>query len=70
MVNIEALSERELDQLHKFYVHLSKLAEKEVDITSTHSIDAANENHKLKLEHFKTKSHYINARKAKNKQSK
>src|ERR1700709_1615910 len=40
MVNLEDLSEIELDQLHKFYVQLSDLAEEEDDITCTHSIDA------------------------------
>jgi low affinity Fe/Cu permease len=63
MVNLEDLSEKELDQLHKFYVRLSDLAEKEDDITCTHSIDAANENHSLKLSSLKSKPHYINARK-------
>jgi len=62
MVNLEDLSEKELDQLHKFYVQLSDLAEEEDDITCTHSIDAANENHKLKLSNYKTKPHYIDAR--------
>src|ERR1700761_1277469 len=44
MVNIEDLTEEELDHLYKFYVQLSKLAEKENDLTQTHSIDAAEEN--------------------------
>jgi low affinity Fe/Cu permease len=48
MVNIEDLSEEDLDQLHKFYVRLSELAEKEDDLTCTHSIDAAEENHNTK----------------------
>jgi low affinity Fe/Cu permease len=48
MVDIENLSEKELDQIHKFYAQLSKLAEGEEDITCTHSIDAAEENHKRK----------------------
>src|SRR5436190_17246132 len=39
MVDIEDISEVELDQLHKFYVQLSALAEKEDDLTCTHSID-------------------------------
>src|SRR6201990_2158850 len=45
MVDIEDLTETELDKLRKFYVELSCLAEKEEDITRTHSIDAATENH-------------------------
>lgn len=63
MVNLEDLTEAELDQLHRFYVALSKFAEKEDDITCTHSIDAAEENHRLKLDLYKTKPHYNNARK-------
>src|ERR1700712_2851052 len=39
MVNIEDLTEKDLDHLHKFYVHLAKLAEQEDDLTCTHSID-------------------------------
>src|ERR1700760_4240019 len=54
MVDIEDLTEKELDQLHKFYVQLSDLAEKEDDITCTHSIDAAEENHRTKIESYKT----------------
>jgi low affinity Fe/Cu permease len=48
MVDIEDLNENELDHLRKFYKQLSDLAESEDDITCTHSIDAAGENHKLK----------------------
>jgi low affinity Fe/Cu permease len=72
MVNLEDLSEKELDQLHKFYVQLSDLAEEEDDITCTHSIDAARENHEQKQSSLNSKPHYSNARKQKNtsKQSK
>ncbi|MDQ7947272.1 MAG: low affinity iron permease family protein [Pedobacter sp.] len=48
MVDIEDLTEDELDQLHKFYVRLSDLAEKEDDIHNSHSIDAAEENTQTK----------------------
>ena len=41
MVDIEDLNEEELDDLRKFYQHLSDLAEKEKDIHESHSIDAA-----------------------------
>ncbi|MGZ3871776.1 MAG: low affinity iron permease family protein [Mucilaginibacter sp.] len=58
MVNIEDLTEMELDQLHKFYVRLAKLAEKENDITCTHSIDAAEENNKNKLDSVKQRKSY------------
>lgn len=53
MVDIEDLTEEELDQLHKFYVTLSDLAEKEDDLTCTHSIDAANENQQRKSVNYK-----------------
>jgi low affinity Fe/Cu permease len=69
MVDIEDLTEVELDQLHKFYVQLSDLAEKEDDLTCTHSIDAAEENHRLKLSSLQSMPHYINARKNTSKKS-
>jgi low affinity Fe/Cu permease len=69
MVDIEDITEKELDQLHKFYVQLAELAEKEDDLTCTHSIDAAQENHTTKLSLLKTKSHYTNAHKLKSRKS-
>ncbi len=69
MVDIEDITEDELDHLHKFYVQLSDLAEKEGDLTCTHSIDAAEENHNFKLSNYKNKKHYTDA-KAKRDQSK
>jgi low affinity Fe/Cu permease len=62
MVDIEDITEEELDHLHKFYVQLSDLAEQEDDLTCTHSIDAAEENHNFKLSNYKTKKHYNDAR--------
>ncbi len=41
MVDLEDMTEDELDRLHKFYEKLSDLAEKEDDIHTSHSIDAA-----------------------------
>ncbi|MBD1386318.1 low affinity iron permease family protein [Mucilaginibacter rigui] len=70
MVDIENLTEKELDQLHKFYVRLSELAEKEDDLTCTHSIDAADDNHETKQSGYKSKSHYQNAVKNRSKASK
>jgi len=69
MVDIEDLTEEELDHLHKFYVQLSDLAEKEEDITCTHSIDAAEENHQLKLGQFRTRKSYMDAKKLTSKKS-
>lgn len=48
MVDIEDLTEEELDKLHKFYEKLSALAEKEDDIHRSHSIDAAEKLHRQK----------------------
>src|SRR3978361_734932 len=39
MVNIEDLTEAELDHLYKFYIRLSDLAQKDSDLTATHTID-------------------------------
>lgn len=58
MVDIEDLTEAELDQLHKFYVRIAKLAEKEDDLTCTHSIDAAEENNRNKTGHYRKRSSY------------
>ncbi len=55
MVNIEDLTEAELDHLYKFYIKLSDLAEKENDLTKTHSIDAAEENQQQKSNRYKKK---------------
>lgn len=48
LVDIEDLTDEELQLLKKFYVKLSKLAEKSGDIGATHSIDEANKNHAFK----------------------
>ncbi|WP_025145476.1 low affinity iron permease family protein [Pedobacter jeongneungensis] len=41
MVDIEDLTESELDVLHKYYQKLSDVAEKDDDIHKSHSIDSA-----------------------------
>lgn len=48
LIDIEDLTEDELDTLKKFYVRLSDLAEEEKDIQSTHSIDDAEDVHEGK----------------------
>ncbi|RWU04888.1 low affinity iron permease family protein [Pedobacter chitinilyticus] len=45
MVDIEDLTEEELDQFHKFYVTLAKLAKNESNIHQSHSIDVAQKLH-------------------------
>ena len=48
LIDIEDLTEEELEVLKKFYIKLSDLAEKEKDLYSTHSIDEANKVHNSK----------------------
>ena len=48
LIDIEDLTEEELVVLKKFYVKLSKLAETEKDLFSSHSIDEADAYHKAK----------------------
>jgi low affinity Fe/Cu permease len=58
MVDIESLTEKELDELHKFYIKLAELAKREGDIHKSHSIDAAHhlnrEKKKIMLESQKS----------------
>lgn len=51
LVDIEDLSEEELDILHKYYQIISDRAEEEKDIHESHSIEAAH-----RLHDYKTKS--------------
>jgi low affinity Fe/Cu permease len=55
IVDIEDLTEMELDQLHHYYEQLAQLAKKDLDIHTSHSIDAAQRNHDYKYEFFKNK---------------
>jgi low affinity Fe/Cu permease len=48
LVDIEDLSAEELEMLRKFYVKLSRLAEDEAEIHSSHSIDEAQRIHEAK----------------------
>lgn len=53
IVDIEDLTEKELDKLHKYYEKLSELAEQDNNIHLSHSIDAAEDNHEHKLRNEK-----------------
>lgn len=48
LVNIEDLTEDELQTLKKFYITLSRLSEQEKDLFTSHSIDEAQENNRDK----------------------
>lgn len=49
LIDVEDLSEDELRTIKKFYVQLSKLAQKEKDLFQTHSLDEAKRNHVVKV---------------------
>ncbi|MGC3943479.1 MAG: low affinity iron permease family protein [Chryseolinea sp.] len=48
LIDIEDLSEKELQTLKRFYIKLSTLAENEKDLYSSHSLDEADKIHKSK----------------------
>lgn len=50
LIDVEDLTQEELEVLKKFYVKLSELAEKENDLFSSHSVDDAAGRHKYKSE--------------------
>jgi len=49
LIDVEDLTQAELEVLKKFYVRLSELAEEEGDLFSSHSVDEATGQHKHKL---------------------
>ena len=51
LVDIEDLTEEELQRIKDFYVTISELAEKENGINTSHSLNEANNLHKLKQQH-------------------
>jgi low affinity Fe/Cu permease len=55
MVDVEELSEEELDHLRLYYQELAKLAKSAVDIRHSHSIDEAKERHEKKSAVHRTK---------------
>ena len=48
LVDIENLTEDDLDVLHKYYKKLAIMAKKEKDLSVSHSIEEAHELHKSK----------------------
>lgn len=53
LVDIEDLTEEEILVLKKFYIRLSRNAEKEMDLHSSHSLDEAEDNHNSKTRRTK-----------------
>jgi low affinity Fe/Cu permease len=50
LIDVEDLTQQELETLKKFYIRLSELAEKENDLFSSHSVDEAGGQHARKIE--------------------
>lgn len=56
IVDIENLTEKELDQIHKYYEKLSDEAREDADLHASHSIDAATRNQEDKADYFKNET--------------
>jgi low affinity Fe/Cu permease len=50
LVDIEDLSERELETLHRHYQQLAALSKQQHDLFSSHSVDEAERRHHKKIE--------------------
>jgi len=48
LINVEDLSEHELEQLHVYYCRLARLAKEDGDVRVSHSIEEAEENAEVK----------------------
>ena len=48
LIDVEALSEKELETLHRYYAELTKLAQTASDVTESHSVEEARQRHSLK----------------------
>ena len=48
LIDVESLSEAELNQLHKHYGHLASMAQAALDIRESHSIEEAERRHGIK----------------------
>lgn len=59
LVNVESMTEDELQVIRKYYCKLSEMTMKEESLHESHSIDEAQENHEFKKRKDKTK--HINA---------
>ncbi len=49
LIDVEDLSEEELETLHRFYGKLARMAKHDTDIRQSHSIEEAHERHTRKL---------------------
>ena len=56
LIDVEDLSEEELETLSKFYKHLAEMAKKEKNLSVSHSIEEAKELHKTKYHKIHSKN--------------
>jgi low affinity Fe/Cu permease len=49
LIDVEALSEKDLAALHRYYCELTNLAKKSSDVTESHSVEEARQRHSAKL---------------------
>lgn len=49
LIDVESLSEKELDVLHTYYGRLAKMAKSDQNLTMSHSVEEAKERHERKL---------------------
>jgi len=49
LVSVENLSEAELTTLHKHYAMLAEMAQRDIDLLKSHSVDEAQARHRIKL---------------------
>src|SRR6478736_4498954 len=56
LINIEDLSEREIEVLHSHYRHLVKLARESGELQDSHSIEEAESRHDAKLPHDRART--------------
>ena len=49
LIDVEALSEKELAALHRYYCELTNLAKKSSNVNESHSVEEARERHSAKL---------------------
>jgi low affinity Fe/Cu permease len=54
LIDVEALTEKELATLHRYYGELAKLSRTDSDVTESHSVEEARTRHSVKLGSRKT----------------
>lgn len=64
LVDIESMTEQEMEIVQKYYRHLSTLSEKEEALQTSHSIDEAKEKHEIKSKKQKSEDKKNNQKKS------